>query len=649
MGPRETTFAPRADARILQMMLKWFNAREAADVGTALADHFATATAPRARPERGSEGRRKEHATPLQELHERADREVRVLRLNFYQKARFANSFKWRLIEKGVESGTADAVTQSLLMHLAQGSGGAPTGDDWAIVKGSRPDPEISEALVARAEKALAERDYAEAAVLFEEFLSAVPGRADALNALGVALYHLGRYQEAEQRYREALDVDPLYVNALVNLAALLQGSPETAEPLLRQALKINPKYPGARAILGIMLLSSGNDREAKLAFRKAMKVSPKDPVALLGLAQIARVEGRFDEAESLLKRTLEVSPKMPTAWAALNATRKMTTADSGWFETAREIADSGIPLWEESQLRFAMGKYCDDIENYEQAFANYRRGNDLLKSVAGRYDSQAHSAFADDMIRVFNREALGSVAEGDSASTKPVFVLGMPRSGTSLTEQIIASHPAAKGVGEPDFWLQAARSHHAKIRQSVLDLPARKQLAGEYLRLIERRCPDALRIVDKTPANSDFVGFIRTVFPNARIIRMRRNPIDTCLSCYFQNFSTGMTYTMDLADLADYYRTHQRIMNHWCSALPPGAILEVPYEGLVADQEGWTRKILDFVGLEWDERCLSFHETKRSVVTASAWQVRQKVYRRSVERWRNYEKFIGPLKELRD
>jgi sulfotransferase family protein len=295
------------------------------------------------------------------------------------------------------------------------------------------------------------------------------------------------------------------------------------------------------------------------------------------------------------------------------------------------------------------MGKYCDDVKDYERAFANYRRGNELLKSVAGGFDRQAHSSSADDMTRVLTRETLASITEGGSTSAKPVFVLGMPRSGTSLTEQIIASHPAAGGVGEPDFWLKAARTHRDTIRQAVLDLPARRKLAEDYLRLIERRCPDALRIVDKTPANSDLVGVIHTVFPNARIIRMRRNPIDTCLSCYFQNFSTGMAFTMDLADLADYYRTHQRLMNHWCGVLPPGTILEVPYEELVADQETWTRKILEFIGLEWDERCLAFHETRRSVVTASAWQVRQKIYRRSVERWRNYEKFIGPLKGLRD
>ena len=287
---------------------------------------------PRPAPVRSSEGKRKEHATALQELYERADREVRPLELNFYQKARFANSFKWRLIENGIESVVADGVTQSLLVHLSKVPAGAPTDSGWAAAQstGPRPkDPGKTGALLARAQKAFTEGDYAQSVELFDEFVSLVPGHADALNNLGVALYHLGRYQEAEQRYREALDINPQYANALVNLAGVLQANPEVAEPLLRRVLKINPKYPGARAMLGVTLLSSGHEHEATVAFRKALKLSPKDPIALLGLAQIARVEGRFDDAQSLLKRTLEISPKMPTAWAALNATRKMTAADS--------------------------------------------------------------------------------------------------------------------------------------------------------------------------------------------------------------------------------------------------------------------------------------------------------------------------------
>jgi Flp pilus assembly protein TadD len=627
------------------MKLKWFSAREAEAVGAALAEQFAAASTELA-PSRNGERGRKERPTALQGLLERADLEARALEMNFYQKSRFANAFRWRLIESGVQANVADTVTQSLLLHLSQKPPLAPgrAAEQGAQIRESGYD----ENLLARAQKAFSEGDNAEAVDLFDEFVSLVPGQSDALNTLGVALYKLGRYEEAEQRYRESLDINPANANALVNLASLLQASPEEAESLVRQALKINPKYPGARAILGTMLLSSGHAHQAKVALRKAIKISPKDPIALLALANIARIEGRFDEAQSLLDRTLDVSPRSPTAWAALNSMRKMTPADSDWFATAEMIAGSGVTLWEEVQLRFAMGKYCDDIKDYEQAFANYKRGNDLLKRVAAKYNSKAHAHFADDMIHVHTRETLAATTEAcDSA--KPIFVMGMPRSGTSLIEQIIASHPSAEGMGEPDFWLKAARERHDAIRRAVLDLPTRKKLAQDYLRLIENEYPNALRIVDKTPANSDFVGLIHTVFPKARIIHMRRDPIDTCLSCYFQNFSTGMTFTLSLDDLAVYHRTHQRLMKFWRSLLPPESFLEVPYEDLVADQVGWTRKILDFVGLEWDERCLAFHETKRTVITASAWQVRQRIYRQSVERWRNYEKFIGPLLELRD
>ena len=165
---------------------------------------------------------------------------------------------------------------------------------------------------------------------------------------------------------------------------------------------------------------------------------------------------------------------------------------------------------------------------------------------------------------------------------------------------------------------------------------------------MLERFSPSASRVVDKTPVNSDFLGMIYSVFPNARVIYMQRDPIDTCLSCYFQQFLIGMNFTFDLSDLVHYYREHQRIMAHWRAVLPPGFILDVPYEELVADQEAWSRKMLDFIGLEWDPRCLEFHSNKRQVTTASAWQVRQRVYKSSVARWRNYENFIGPLKTLR-
>lgn len=626
------------------MMLDWFNAHQATEIGAALADQFAPQTA--AASARIDTAVQAKSGRALEELLLRADREVRQLRLNFFKKAKFANSFKWRLIENGVKPEVASEVTQCLILHLSQKTAYAVT--DRAAAPAKQADSGRIDGLRTRANKAFAAGDYAQAADLYGELAERDPRRPDVLNTLGVCLLELHRYQEAEQRYREAIEIDPGFVEALCNLASVLQGDPQEAEEYLRRALRVNPKHAGARTMLGRTLAFTGRVHEARAAFRKALKIAPNESDALLGLAQIARTDGRFDEAESLNKRVLKTKPKNPIAWAALNSTRKMTAADRDWLEGAEEIADSGISLWEEAELRFAIGKYYDDVEDFSRAFENYRRANELLKSVAQKYDTQAHSRFADDMIRTYSQQALATIAGGGSTSIKPILVVGMPRSGTSLAEQIIASHPAAKGAGEPEFWLNAARAHQSEMRQGILGEPARKKLAEEYLRVLERLCPGAPRVVDKTLINSDYLGFIHSVLPNARIIRMLRDPIDTCLSCYFQHFSTAMRFSMDLDDLADYYRVNQRLMNHWCSALPAGTVLQVPYEELVVDQEAWTRKILEFLGLEWDERCLSFHETQREVNTASAWQVRQKMYTQSAGRWRNYEKFIGPLKGLK-
>jgi hypothetical protein len=303
----------------------------------------------------------------------------------------------------------------------------------------------------------------------------------------------------------------------------------------------------------------------------------------------------------------------------------------------------------DESELRFAIGKHYDDVGDFKRAFENYKRANELLKPIAEPFDLDAYRLFVDTMIHVYTPGLVVRVDGGASASMKPVFVVGMPRSGTSLTEQIVSSHPCAKGVGELEFWSQVVHAHEATIKQGLLDESTRNELAEAYLRVLETKAGEALRIVDKAPVNCDYVGVIHSVFPNARIIYMQRDPIDTCLSCYFQPLSATQNFTMDLSDLAHYYREHQRLMAHWRAVLPAGAILDVPYAELVADQEGWTRRILNFVGLEWDQRCLDFHSTKRAVVTASYWQVRQRIYGDSVQRWRNYRKFLGPLLDLKE
>jgi tetratricopeptide (TPR) repeat protein len=625
------------------MILAWLNGREAAGIGAALADEFAprTESAITGGSPAGSASGSIEH------LLRRADSEVRPLQLNFYKQAKFANSFKWRLIENGIAKDIADHVTQSLVVHLSQRQIPGLIQHS-ADTPANHPDRAKAQQLFNRGNKFMEQGAFAKAAALYEQAIELDAAHAEAHNNLGSALLRQSRYDEAERYFREAMAIKPTYSDPHGNLGNLLRQKSylSDSEALLRHALKLRPNNLDAKVNLGLTLLLRARLRDARACFAKVLKTAPRNVNALFGMGKIAMLEGRFEEAETTYKRIVEINPKMTDAWAAVPDTRKMTNADSEWLNTAEEMSKSAIYPLEESVLRFAMGKYCDDVNDFAQAFQHFKRANELLKTVAEDYDREQRSRFVDDSIRIYSRSAISTIGAAGSASMRPVFVVGMPRSGTSLAEQIIASHPAAYGAGELDFWA-ALSARDTRPTQSILGEPSRQKAAGEYLRILEGFSRTASRVVDKAPVNSDFLGLIYTVFPNARVIHMQRDPIDTCLSCYFQQFLLGINYSFDLSDLAHYYREHQRMMAHWHAVLPPGFILEVPYEELVADQETWSRKMLSFIGLEWDARCLEFHANGKPTTTASAWQVRQKIYKTSVARWRNYEKFIGPLRAL--
>jgi len=630
-------------------MLGWFNAREATALGTALADQFASGMAV-GDSGVGKKGSKKDPGKALVELLRRADAEIRKLRLNFYKKAKLANTFKWRLLEKGVERHVADEITQSLVMHVSMNRASAALGAATIPALVSAPGTLKARDLGRLGDECMTHGDYAQAISHFGQLISLRPRDAEAHQALGVALCKAGRFQDAEICFTRAIGINPKLPVAHANLGNALRvtGRLEKAENSLRRALKLRPSDEAIRTNLGTTLQSQGRSQEAKAQFAKVLKTMPRNVDALVGIGRIAAIEGNFAQAETYLKRALEVDPDMPSAWASLVGLRKMTPGDAAWLSRVKEIAGSDLDPVNEANLRYAMGKYHDDVEEFDAAFENFQRANKLMKGLVREYPREAHENFIDDLMRVYTRDIVTRARSGGSDSTLPVLVVGMPRSGTSLVEQIIASHPAAQGAGELTFWTGAVRDHEAAIRQGLLDESTRKKLAHEYLKVLGRDT-HAQRIVDKAPANTEYLGLIHSVFPNARIIHMQRDPIDTCLSCYFQQFSTALNFTFDLSDLVHYYRQFHRIMAHWRAVLPEGTILDVPYEQLVADQETWTRRIIDFLGLPWDERCLSFHTTSRSVATASAWQVRQKIYRGSVARWRSYARHIGPLQELKD
>lgn len=632
-------------------MLKWLDAREATAAGAALADDFYLQSGSKLPRARGREsGQEPELQKFLQKFLQRVDQAVRPLRLNVFKRAKLANSFKWRLLEKGLEQALVDELTQALVVRLT-GAGPGGAAAEGAAGSTRRAGVRDAQALHARAKDALARRDFAVARECFQDLSNRDPRDAIARHGLGTALAQLGHYREAEDELRRALGLRPGFPEALLNLAGVLQstGRYKDSEDPLRRALKAKPAYLEARVSLGMSLLLLGRPREARELYQQALRAAPRNTQALVGLGQVEALEGQFAESEAAYRRALEIDPGSGAAHAALVSLRRMTPADAPWLKRAEEMVAVGLAPIDESNLSFAMGKYFDDVGDFARAFRSYRRANELQKRRAIPYDRVAHERFVGDLINAYTPEALARAIEGASDSTRPVLVAGMPRSGTSLVEQIIASHPSAYGAGELPLWTVAVSRHEAALRQGRLDGTLGQKLAESYLRGLDEQSHAALRVVDKAPINADYLGIVHLVFPKARLIYMRRDPIDTCLSCYFQQFSPGMNFAMDLADLAHYYRQHDRLVAHWRASLPPGVLLEVPYSELVAEQEKWTRRILEFIGLPWDERCLEFHKAARPVTTASLWQVRQKIYKTSVERWRNYEKFIGPLSSLKD
>jgi tetratricopeptide (TPR) repeat protein len=472
------------------------------------------------------------------------------------------------------------------------------------------------------------------------------PHYAEAHDTLGNALLRLGRPDDAAASLRRALAINPEFIETHLNLGnALLQlVRVDDAVASYRRALEIKPNLAAAHVNLSIALRLQGRTAEAQASCRRALEIDPRSAAAFAVLAESSADGGQFAEAEDLFKCAISIEPESPEAWAGIVRLRKMTLSDAAWLAEAQRIASQPMPAQKEIQLRYAIGKYFDDVKDFEQAFINFRRANELTSLNRPRHDRLQLTQVVDSITQSYDQIWLNRTRINALESARPVFIVGMLRSGTTLAEQILASHPAVYGAGELTFWSTAS----ATYQSSPLDVEANgcllRKLADDYLRLLDDISGDALRVVDKMPTNFAFLGLIHAALPNARIIHMRRNPMDTCLSIYGQHFEAAVSYANDLEDLAHYYTEYLRVMEHWRLTLPRGVIMDVPYEELVGNQEAWSRKMLEFIGLPWDPRCLDFHATNRTVITASKWQVRQKIHRSSIERWRHYEKFLGPL-----
>jgi tetratricopeptide (TPR) repeat protein len=496
----------------------------------------------------------------------------------------------------------------------------------------------------------------ADASASYQQALALRPDHADAYIGLGNALKNLGRTSDAVACYQKALALNPNYVEAHFNLGCIFtdQARPEDAELCYHKALALRPNYAEAHYNLGMALQQQGRPDEAAQHYHQTILLRPDYADAHAALAELLIDAGQFEAARTALNHALTVKPGHPVSWAALTRLRKMTADDSDWLDTALGLlaqGESALSPDEAIKLQFALGKYYDDTAQYDAAFPAYRQAHTLKlqASRATRFDRAEFSLLVDTLIANYSAHFMSQQRESASLSARPVLIVGMPRSGTSLLEQIIASHPDAFGAGELNFWWDMAQETRAAELPGRLEPALIAEIADQHEQCLQRYSSHAARVVDKKPNNFLWLGFIHTILPQARIIHIQRNPVDTCLSIYFQDFTQAHSYSDDLEDLAYYYREYARLMNHWRKVLPADRLMEISYEALVDDQAEWSRRAITFVGLPWDERCLDFHKTERNVATPSNWQVRQKIYSSSKARWHHYEKHLGVLLGLLD
>jgi tetratricopeptide (TPR) repeat protein len=480
------------------------------------------------------------------------------------------------------------------------------------------------------------------------------PDFAAGHNNLGVVLQDLGRLAEAAASYRRALEIKPDFAEAHNNLGGVLkeQGLLDEALESYRRALQIKPDFSRAHSNMGVVMRELGLPEDELECYRLALHSDPLCSEALLGLGQLCLASGEIAEAAGLFRKALEIKPDDVETRFLLTQIGKVKAGDENYAALAA-MKDAGlrnqssIPYKKVILMDFALGKCLDDLGDPDRAFPHFLEGCKLKRATV-EYDAGQTTRHFDDIMRVFDTATLQRLSGGGDPSGLPIFVLGMPRSGTTLTEQIIASHPEVHGAGElPDLLAIAHREVAGAAfpdNIAALDQAGLGAWGADYVAGLQRRAPDARRITDKMPANFMAIGLIHLMLPNAKIIHVNRNPVDTCLSCFMQLFSYRQEQSYDLAELGRYYVDYARLMAHWRSVLPAGSFLEVQYEDIVADQESQARRMIAHCGLDWDDACLDFHDNKRSVRTASVTQVRQPIYRSSVERWRPYEKFLGPL-----
>jgi tetratricopeptide (TPR) repeat protein len=418
------------------------------------------------------------------------------------------------------------------------------------------------------------------------------------------------------------------------------------AERACRDVLAATPGLARAHYLRGVALAALERHEEAGESYRRAVEHEPNDPWSHYALGNTLKALGDLAEARPFLERAVALAPDNGWFHRDLVDCKRVTEDDPQLAAMEALDRQPTLDKGHHVPLHFALGKAYADLGRHEDAFRHWQAGH-ALQARTAPYDERTTLWLFQQIAAVFTPELLRQHRGAGHSSRAPIFVLGMPRSGTTLVEQILASHPAVFGAGEiPDLPVEAGRlGGDRPFTEKVCRMTSAdfRDLGTRYVARLTARDPRATRITDKMPSNFLFVGLIHLALPQARIIHVRRDPLDTCFSCY-SNFFEGAPQTHDLASLGRYHRAYSGLMAHWRRVLPDGALLEIDYERLVSDVEGDSRRIVAYCGLEWDARCLEFAKNRRAVSTLSATQVRQPVHQQAIGRARPYMKFLNPL-----
>jgi tetratricopeptide (TPR) repeat protein len=432
-------------------------------------------------------------------------------------------------------------------------------------------------------------------------------------------------------------------------LALSVAGRPEEALQSYEKALEINPDFLTVLNNRGAVLHRLGRHAEAMQSYDRVLAIDPDYADAHNNRGALLRDLGRLDEARESCARAIKLRPSYPKFYLNFAYCHKFTSVDAHLSTMESMSCEASLSPDEQVELRFAVAKAYSDINEHQRSFAHLLEAN-RLKRQHVIYDERSALASFRHIRSAFSADMMRRKSGGGGSSTLPIFVVGMPRSGTSLVEQILASHSKVFGAGELPFFDSIARRTLAAVGGFPQGAPAAtvdhlQKIGAEYIgRLRALAPPEITRIVDKMPGNFHHVGLIHLALPHARIVHARRSPADTCFSCFATLFAAPHPYSYDLGELASYYAAYQELMQHWRSVLPDGVMLEVEYETLVANFEEQSRRLLAHCGLEWQPACLDFYKTERLVHTASATQVRQPIYSTSIGRWRPYQQWLDPL-----